>query len=213
MDESLIVTRRATADELDACAEVLSRAFADSPWIRWTVDGVDHVRRIRDLQLLALQRLSMPLGQVWVTTVDGTVACVAGWMDSATPVSAATLAEMGPIVAMLEGDRHQPSLAASAGSFEPDVSDRHFMLGTIGTDPTLQRNGLGDRTADPVLAQADELSVDCVLETSTEWNVRFYERLGFRTVDHRVITHGGPDVWTMVRPPAATSRPADRPAR
>ena len=47
------------------------------------------------------------------------------------------------------------------------------------------------------------------LETSSESNVSFYASLGFEVVDHRVIADGvtggvGPDVWAMLRQPAAS---------
>ena len=82
----MIETRRAGFDDLGRASEVLGEAFAGYPWTRWTVDSDDHQARITRLHLLALENLGMPFGEVWLSTVDGTIQSVAVWMDSAVAV-------------------------------------------------------------------------------------------------------------------------------
>ena len=196
----MIETRPAHADELARCADVLAEAFADSPWTRWTVDPTDHVDRVRALQLMSLQRLSMPYGQVWCTLSDGVVDCVAAWMDSATPVPPSVIDALADEVAAHEGTRHPASLAAASSGVDTAPAGRSFHLGVVGTTPSQQRRGLAGRTLAPVLAEADALGLPCTLETSTVSNVAFYERFGFRTAAQWVVPHGGPPVWAMSRP-------------
>jgi hypothetical protein len=93
---------------------VLGLAFADYPWTRWVVDGRDHVGRITELQRLFLQHLALPYGRASVTTVAGVVQSVASWFDTAAELPADIGAALGPVVAALEGDRHDASAAADA---------------------------------------------------------------------------------------------------
>jgi ribosomal protein S18 acetylase RimI-like enzyme len=197
----VIATRRAGVDDLDRCADVLALAFADYPWTRWTVESAGHLDRVRALQLLALQRLSLPFGQVWCTLCDGVIESVAAWMDSALPVPPSVFEAMADEVAVLEGARHEASVSASANSVDITVAGRSFHLGTVGTAPAQQRRGFAARTLAPVLDEADSSGVSCTLETSSASNVAFYERLGFDVASHRSVPGGGPDVWAMLRAP------------
>ena len=191
-------TRRASADDLVRCADVLGQAFADYPWTRWTVEADDHRRRVTALQRLALEHYGLPFGQVWVTEVDASIECVAVWMDSSVVVPPAP----SDLVERLEGGRHDASVAAERQIADWRPSERHYYLGAVGTTPARQRRGLATFTLAPVLAAADEEGVPAFLETSSETNVSFYERLGFQIADHRRIDGGGPDVWAMLRPVA-----------
>jgi ribosomal protein S18 acetylase RimI-like enzyme len=195
--DARVLTRRATAADLDRCADVLGQAFADYPWTRWTVDADDHVARVTALQRVALEHYGLRYGQVWVTIAGDDIQCVAAWMDSASP--APTSPGMASAVARLEGRRHDASIAAEGqvGPLRPQV--RHLYLGAVGTEPHQQGRGLATATLAPVLAQADEQQLACYLETSSATNVAFYERRGFAVVDHIVIDGGGPDVWAMTR--------------
>ncbi len=192
--------RRAVAADIGPAADVLASAFHDSPWTRWTVDAVDHVQRIRALQHLSLRTMSLPFGQVWLAEVDGVVESVAAWMDSAIEVPAAVLAEVAPMVAALEGDRHAASVDAELGAAKRPVG-RHLYLGVLGTSPSHQGQGLASRVLQPVFDQADASRVECFLETSLPANVEFYQRLGFESVDHHLVAEGGPHAWAMVRQP------------
>jgi ribosomal protein S18 acetylase RimI-like enzyme len=196
-----IDARRATRPDLTRCSIVLGRAFADYPWTAWTVDCRDHVRRITALQYSSLTEYGLPYGHVWVATVDGTIESVALWMDSAVEIPPTVHERASAANAELEGRRHDASIAAEheVADWRPD--HRHFYLGTVATSPELQGHGLGGRVVRPMLEVADAENVDAFVETSSDANVSFYERLGFATVDHRVISSGGPDVWAMLREP------------
>lgn len=195
-----IETRPLLADDVDAAAGVLGDAFADYPWTKWVVDATDHVARITELQWITLHHLVVPHGVGWVTTVDGVVGSVAAWFDTAHPLPPHALPREAAARSMaLEGDRHHASRAADAEVHGWRPTARHLYLATMGTRPTLQGKGLGARTLAPQLAVADELGLATCLETSSESNVRFYSRLGFRVVRQWTIAGGGPPVWTMRR--------------
>ncbi|MCU1399248.1 MAG: GCN5-related N-acetyltransferase [Acidimicrobiales bacterium] len=196
-----IVVRRATVDDVDRSAAVLGLAFADYAWTRWTVDADDHVRRVTGLQRLALQAYGLAFGQVWLAVVDGVAESVAVWMDSAVDIPSDVHLRIADATAALAGTRSRASLDAESQLNDWRPRQRHLYLATVGTSPTMQRQGLAERTITPMLATADDERIAAFLETSSETNVAFYRRLGFVTVDHRVIAGGGPDVWAMLREP------------
>jgi ribosomal protein S18 acetylase RimI-like enzyme len=191
------VVRAATPEDLPAAAAVLAAAFADYPWTRWTVDGRDHVERIRGLQLLALERVGLPSGQVWVATADDAVVSVAAWTEDAV-VPSHVWDEMDAEVRVLEGDRHAASRAAELACQPLRPTIRHRILGTVGTHPDHQRRGIAAALLAPGLRACEAAGVTAYLETSTAANVSFYERLGFE-VTGRVDITAGPTVWAMTR--------------
>lgn len=200
-----IVTRRLTEADVDRAAEVLGLAFHDYPWTRWTVDARDHVARLTELQRLCLVHFGLPYGQVWVSEVDGAIQCVAQWVDTSNPAPPEVQEPLGPRFTELEGDRSAASAAAEAESHGWRPPQRHLYLATMGTVPEYQGRGFGAITLGPGLRFADEHGLETCLETSSDTNVRFYERLGFEVVRHWTIADGtGPDLWLMQRHPQPT---------
>jgi GNAT superfamily N-acetyltransferase len=62
------------------------------------------------------------------------------------------------------------------------VPSEAWYLSIIGIDPAAQGQGIGAWLLKPTLAEADAAGAVCYLETYSPRNVRFYERLGFRSV-------------------------------
>jgi ribosomal protein S18 acetylase RimI-like enzyme len=197
-----IDVRPGSLSDLDRASAVLGEAFADYPWTRWTVDPDDHLRRITQLQRIAMWLYGLPFGHVWVGLVDDVVQSAAVWMDSAIVVPSDD-DQVRLITAELEGVRHEASVAAEreVAGWRPD--ERHFYLATVGTTPAMQGRGLASAVLLPLLRAADDESVCAFLETSSTSNVAFYSRLGFEIADHLQISDGGPDVWAMLRQPQA----------
>jgi hypothetical protein len=192
-------TRRARHEDLERASEVLGEAFADYPWTRWTVDPDNHQERITRLQLLALENLGLPFGEVWLSGLEGTIQSVAVWMDSAVPVPSSVSRALNPVVAHLEGSRHDASLAAEREIEGWRPTQRHFILAVLGTAPARQKEGLGARTLVPGLTTADRQGAGSFLETSSVSNLAFYSTFGFEVIGHKRLEGDGPDVWAMYR--------------
>ena len=77
-------------------------------------------------------------------------------------------------------------------------TDPHYYLAILGVDPPAQGEGLGSALLQPMLRRCDEEGVGAYLETSSERNVRFYSRHGFRVTDE-VELPKGPRMWLMWR--------------
>lgn len=78
--------------------------------------------------------------------------------------------------------------------------DAHAYLALLGTEPLLQRRGIGAAALDDWLARVDAEGLPAYLETDREENLRFYGRFGFRAVSTLEVL--GARVWCLRRPPA-----------
>lgn len=194
-----ITVRRATERDIDDACAVLADAFADSPWTRWTVDADRHGARIEALQRLAMERLALPFGEVWVACDGQVIVGVAMWMLPDVEVPAEVLLEVDPIQESLEGVRHAASRIAEAAAAHLRPSEPHYFLGTVGVRLDRQRRGIGAALLQPVLDRATAEGACVYLETSTSENVAFYERLGYRVTGEQETPDAGPHVWAMMR--------------
>jgi GNAT superfamily N-acetyltransferase len=78
----------------------------------------------------------------------------------------------------------------------------HFYLRVLGVEPSMQRQGLGSRLMQPVLARCDEQRIPAYLFSTKQQNVTLYERHGFHVIEE-VWVPRAPTVWTMWREPRA----------
>ncbi|WP_312182113.1 GNAT family N-acetyltransferase [Arthrobacter sp.] len=179
---------QASPAEITAIAATLAEAFKNYAWTRWTVDGERHEARVAAIQRLYLEHIGLPYGEVWV---DDQFKCVA------------VLVQPGPIE-MLPGLQEKLSaLHGTAGQRlqirlpQPPVGT--WTLAALGVAPDTQGNGAGTALMDAVLQDADRQGRSIALETSSERNVAFYGRHGFRVWAVTEMPDGGPFVWSMIR--------------
>lgn len=185
---------------MPAVAEVLADAFAAGdgyPWTRWTIDRDDHRRRIRDLQLSALEHVGMPYGTIWTAHCDGAVRAAGVWVDP-TSVPEQAQQAAGRRRPDLEGRRHAASVEAEAVLVATAPAGPHFLLAAVGTAPSYRGRGLASAVIAAGLDEARQRALPARLETSSQENVAWYERLGFRQDGPPVDIRDGPSVWRML---------------
>lgn len=196
-----VIRRVAPADRPQVVTTV-TQAFAEDP--AWQFLMNDEYGRVASRFVEAAFDLRVHSGNIWVSD---DLATVAMW-DSPT------------------GDNHPPQLAenvwaryrAVAGEEAHErliaykdalaaVSPAHpyWYLAVLATHPARQGEGLATAVLTPVLGEADQGGITCCLETSTEANLRFYERRGF-TGPTEVMIPAGPPTWWLHRPPASPER-------
>ena len=191
--------RLATAADVPALADLLAAAFEGYVWTDWAFPAENRRRRQRESFAMYLGVTVSHLGQVWMTE-DGTSA--AAWLSpqpAALPDDlSGHLGDLGP---RLLGDRAKLVAAADEIVGARHRQEPRWYLATMGTSQHARGRGLGAAVLAPVLQHCDRDGTAAALETSTEDNVRFYERLGF-TVTGEVDPPGGaPHVWVMRRAP------------
>lgn len=178
--------RHAVADDLPVLERTLSLAFADDPMVTW-VSGLDadHLRdrRIDDMAVAFFRpSLAAALQRGHTYTVDG---CGAAALWSA-PDARIFTDEEGTGLAMAiaerlgEGAMHRlVALGELVGRHHPSGVP-HFYLFLLGAAD--QGHGLGAAVIRPVLDRCDLDGMPAYLESSSERNLSFYERHGFRVL-------------------------------
>ena len=176
----------------------LSRAFREDAVSAYLFP--DEKRREANLDTffrLQLERTYLPKGEVYTT---GDRRAAAMWMppDVTPPGLLVQLAYMRMALAT-HSFRRGRELALELYRRRP--KERHYYLGTIGTDPNHQGRGLGSALLRPVLARLDETGMPAYLESSSERNVRFYQGHGFVVRETTRVANAGPELWLMWREP------------
>jgi GNAT superfamily N-acetyltransferase len=202
---AMVDVRKATRDDIEACARVLAMAFQDDPGTRNFEPDDEHRRRIlppffRSFVAAALDEE----GDILVAgePIEG----VASWFgpDRHGPSPEAMGANgFGDVVALARPESAE-RLIAMVGEIERQhellTSGPHFRLEFYGVVPERQGTGLGSLLIDYGHARADRLGLPTYLETMSERNVSFYQRRRYAVVGEFTVGRST-RAWGMVRQP------------
>ncbi|MGW1109064.1 GNAT family N-acetyltransferase [Streptomyces sp. NPDC002540] len=189
--------RPITDADVPTAVETLARAFADYPYTRHVVAADDHEDRVRRLQELCLTRVGMVYGRVWVADRGRAVAVWATPDQDSSPA----LAEVGLLLGDLAGDRAAAYESAEQAIAPYRPQEPVWFLNTVGVTPGAQGQGLGSAVLVPGVDAAARAGYPAFLETSSERNVKFYERLGFKVTAEVLLPDNGPRTWCMRKDP------------
>ncbi len=196
-------------EQIRVTAEVLARAFADSPITTYLVPK--ERARIITMRGFFIGGLvdAHKHGEAWVATVDGTVVGAGTWNPpGAYPPGARRQARqalhlltVAPVApgALLKSLRYLRAVEAAHPKAE------HWYLATLGVDPEHQGRGYGGMLLDAVLPRADERGMPSYLETDKERNLAYYARYRFTETGKLTPAADGPPTWTMWRDPVEPS--------
>lgn len=84
------------------------------------------------------------------------------------------------------------------------ISEPHWYLPAVGVEPESQGRGLGSALMRSGISRADQEGTPIYLETETEYNVGYYERLGFQVVEQMAAVGLGVPIWAMIHRPGRT---------
>jgi len=192
--------RRAGSDDLPAIADALAWAFIDYPWTRWTVPGSEHdLPRLRRLQKAYLTAFALPHGAIWVTPELKSAAVFVR-----NPASTPEPADWDRIT-FLHGSDGIARIEQHEKAAAPLRPHHDWTLASVGTHPYHQGRGYGGAVIAAGLADLDARGGTCLLETSTDDNIRLYQRLGFQTVTTVSAIAGSPPVTIMLRRPSGAA--------
>lgn len=192
------MSRRATAEDLPAMTQTISRAFFEDPVWSWVFPDVE--RRAEQYAVWWGFLLSSALRYPWVCVTDD-VEATAVWIPpngmELTP------AEEDLVPGMLKdllGDGAPRALRAMMRFDESHPQhEPHYYLSLLGTHPDHRGNGLGVGLVADSLAEIDAAHAHAYLESSNPVNHARYELLGFEPYGEFTLPDG-PSVLTMWRP-------------
>jgi GNAT superfamily N-acetyltransferase len=198
MNSARASLRAAAPGDIDRVADILAGAFENDPFMTWMLPEAE-TRRARVRQIfkrLVLSRLARDRdcyltehgAAVWGP--PGAWRMSTGWQVRTFPALVRTTGRRLPRAAYGTAivERHHPTEPA------------HWYLEALGVRPGHQGQGIGSTLMEPMLDRCDADTVPAYLETTTERNLVFYERLGFG-VREEFDLRRGPHVWTMWRDP------------
>ncbi|MGW5970178.1 GNAT family N-acetyltransferase [Streptomyces sp. NPDC055186] len=189
--------RPVTEADVPIAVDTLTRAFVDYPFTRHVIAADNHEARIRRFQELCLTRIGMVYGRVWVADAGRAVAVWATPDQDPSPA----FAEIGPLLGDLIGDRTAAYESAEQAVAPYRPQEPAWFLNTVGVAPGAQGRGLGTAVLIPGIEAAERAERPAFLETSSERNVTFYERLGFKVTAEVLLPGSGPRTWCMRRDP------------
>jgi ribosomal protein S18 acetylase RimI-like enzyme len=194
---------RLEPSNLGRAAEVMRRAFADDPLLRYVLQDAAGPRRAAWLHARTT-RYAMIYGDAHVTSE---VDAVALWLHPRhAHLTFGRMLRLGLVAAPLVLGPAVFRRLIQVTSFMDDlrrqaVPEDHWYLLILAVDPRSQRQGRGSALIRHGLARADAEGLPCYLETGKEKNVAFYRRHGFEVAQSAQIPRGGPRLWTMIRQP------------
>ena len=201
---SELAVRAAGPNDVDACANVLARAFQDDPGA--IVFDPDPARRAEMLPGFFRAFVAAALAEDADLVVAGDpVEGIASWFgpDRHGPSAGAMVANGFGDVLERWGPEVGRRIFGMTGEIERQhellITGSHLRLEFFGVEPERQGSGIGSAMIEHGHRRADELALRCYLETFTEPNVRYYERRGYQIVGEYTVGDGVP-VYGMVRP-------------
>ena len=79
------------------------------------------------------------------------------------------------------------------------IDENSWYLSIIGIAPEFQGQGLGASLLEQVLHETDQIGLSTYLETFTPRNMKFYNRMGYETIDSFFEPTTGSNYWIMNR--------------
>lgn len=209
----MVAVRRATRDDIDACATVLAHAFHDDPGT--VLYEPDRPRRAELLPRFFRTFVAAALDEDGDLVVAGEpINGIASWFgpERHAPSPDAMGANGFGNVLDVSGPEASQRLLAMVGELEAQherlTDGTHLRLEFFGVDPAAQGSGIGSALIEHGHRRADEMGVPCYLETFTEENVRFYEHRGYELAGEFTVGDGIP-VYGMIRPPGQQESAGD----
>ncbi len=197
MDEGGI--RRATPDDAEVVADILTGAFATDPvWGPWCFPDADRRSELSRRFWRFFVDASIPAGYVWITPGREAMSL---WVPPGMPELPPPYEERSPgFLVELLGE-HGHTVLEGMERFESahPRDEPHHYLSLLATHPAHRGHGFGMALLAANLRDIDREGMAAYLESTNPINDRRYASQGFGVVGSFDVP-GGPSVHTMWRP-------------
>jgi GNAT superfamily N-acetyltransferase len=204
MTQTALQPRIATRDDIPGIAAAMTRAFMDYPLMEYMIpDAAKRAEKLEAWHRLTLRGL-WPEQRGEVRTTDD-YAGASMWVRPGqwkTPVL--PMLRIVPGMIRIVGLRSFLRTVRVLTAFEKrHPHNEHWHLALLGTDPPMQRKGVGAALMAEALERCDREGLPAYLETQKIDNVAYYRRFGFDVIDEMTVGAGERAVqcWFMWREP------------
>lgn len=194
-----VAIRAAGEGDRERVVRLLDEAFRDDPVSAWVFPGAEHRRRTHHRLMAAFTDIVLAEGRIDLTE-DG--AACALWLS--VPAGEHAGDEDGPaqLRAAVDPGNERVELVGRLTAGVHPHGRAHAYLWMIGVAPGRQGEGLGTALVEHVLDRCDREGRPAYLEASNARSRALYRRLGFSTLQDRVLDlPDGPRMWPMWREP------------
>jgi GNAT superfamily N-acetyltransferase len=196
--DGALPARVATAADVAAVTQTISRAFHDDPTWSWAFP--DPVRRQDQYAVWWDLFVAGAMRYPWVLMTDGAETASVWIPPGGTELSEEAEAELEPLLEDLIGLR-APDVLELLARFDAahPHEEPHFYLSLLGTSPAHAGRGLGMALLAENLERIDREGMGAYLESSNPANNHRYERHGFVKVGEFFPPGSDVPVTTMWR--------------
>lgn len=168
--------------------ELLTQSFKDNQSVNYVIrQDMRRLQRIRALMHYSVEVCSL-FGDVWITENKKACALIlyphlkkntlqSVWLDVNLILRAIGVGGINKVI------KRENLIKAK------QVKGQMAYLWFIGVNPLYQHSGIGSLLLKEVLADAEKKRLPVYLETSTEKNLPWYQRFGFKIYDKLVLTY------------------------
>lgn len=202
------VVRPFTMSDIDAAANVAGQAFFHDPGLAWILPDPAQRSALAPKLAAAMIRYVMLDG---LAEVDDQLRGLALWFPPGSqPPSEAVLRRSGlwdvpQLIGEAVWSRIRGLMADLAHLHRLRRDEPHWYLSLLGVDPAVQRHGIATSLMRSQFERIDRDGMPCYLLAPIPYNVRFYERRGFRVVAEADAAEGRLHLWLMRRAPGQSS--------
>jgi hypothetical protein len=195
---------RIRTSQIELLTSVLTRSFHDNPGVTYILPDAPTRRSVLSWFFPSVAiRTSRLCGEIYTTlNVDGGALWISPGVE--LTIGHAVRTEMLSLPFKLDRSSitRWINLNRYLESVRKRLADRlHWYLLALGTEPSITGYSIRRELMAPVLATADWDLRSCYVETFREKDLPFYEQSGFQIAGAGQIPDGGPDFWTLIRPP------------
>lgn len=180
--------RKAEAADKNLIIDILSRSFETNQSVNYIIkQGPARAKAIRALMDYSFEVCSL-FGDVWLSDDRKACALVLYPQQKRTSLKAIVLDIKLIINAVgLSGVKKALNRESRIKAKQPKESMAYLWF--IGVEPAEQHKGIGSKLLQELLKDAQTKALPVFLETSTEKNLPWYERFGFKIYDQLQLTY------------------------
>ena len=194
---------RLTKTQIKPAAEMLTRAFQDSPDNVYYFPDISERRNKYFYYLQFIVCYGLLYGEVYSTSPN--MEGVAVWLNSEKANMTLWRAiRSGRLSMRLKLGRKTYSQLMSFGDYLTSVRKRyapfkHWYLLGLGVNPDYQGKGYASTLLKAMLARIDNEHLPCYVETQDGKNLPIYEHYGFKLLEESIVPDTKITNWAMLR--------------